>query len=349
MKFFKLKSVFAGFVVCLLISSAGAARNSDTRDPVLVTVNGIKITQLQVNAKIEKDIKMAMDSLGRPLSYAMRHNMMLRAIDEMIKKIVIDKRIKSKKIKVTVKEVDEEIARVAKNMNISVQNFYSRANSTQNTTPTELRDRFAMGLRFDKLIEKEAGSKAFLVSDLNAKIYYNGNKGEFTKPARVRASHIMIKYPGNDDSSKSNVKYAMNKIVAMAKRGIDFGKMAKKYSQDNVSRKKGGDLGFIYKNTNNPLSKIEEAAFSLKAGEVSDVIEMPYGCHVIKVFKVEEAELSSFDKVKDGIKVWIKDDLKADYSAKYIDQQIAKAKIKWARGRRPEPMKIKESDLLNNR
>jgi parvulin-like peptidyl-prolyl isomerase len=119
--------------------------------------------------------------------------------------------------------------------------------------------------------------------------------------------------------------------------------LQKKYSQDTITRKNGGDLGFLTKGY--MPEKVEKIAFSLKAGQVSGVIDMPYGCHVIKAFQVDPGGLISFDKVKADIVAWIKDDMKAEFSAKYRDQHMSNAKIKWGTksGKRPKPMKIKKA------
>jgi len=338
MSLFKSRIFFTGFVLFLLSANAGASRDRFSRNQVLVTVNGVKITEQQVNEAIEKDLQMAI-TLGKPPSEAMLFNMKLRAIDDMIERLVIGERIKAKGIKVTFEDVKKEVERIAKINNISVKQFYKRAYSTQNKTAAEVNDNIAMGLRFDKLIVKEAGSRAFDVSDSVAKRYYERNKDkEFTRPARVRASHIMINYPKDDPDGKDKVKFAMSKISSMARKGTDFAKLAKQYSQDKITSKKGGDLGFLTRGY--MPKKIEEIAFSSKPGQVSDVIEMPYGCHVIKVFEVDPGGLISFDEAKADIVAWMRDDLKADFSAKYRDQLMANAKIKWAGGKRPEPIKI---------
>ncbi|MCF7954527.1 MAG: peptidylprolyl isomerase [Phycisphaerae bacterium] len=342
MRFFGFSSIFAGFIVCLFISGTADAAGRYSRNPVLVTVNGVEITEEQVDRVLEKDLQLAVKTLGQPPSYAMRHNMTLRVIDSLMEKIVIGERIRDKRIMVTLDEVIKEITRIARINGMSVQEFYNKAYSTQNSTPTDVKDQIAMALRFDKLIEKEY-PKGFQVSDRDAMTYYNNNlKEQFTKPKRVKASHIMIKYPKTDKASKTDVKYAMGKIVLMAKKGADFGKLARKYSQDKKTNAKGGDLGFFtYDMMPEEIAKI---AFSFRVGEISDPIEMPYGCHVIKVFEVDPGGPVNFDKVKDEIKTWISDDLKAKQAAKYIQEQMANAKITWASGKRPEPIPIEQPD-----
>ncbi len=341
MRRFNLNAFLSGLVLCLLFTSNGIARNSYVSNSVVVTVNGVKITERQVDAMIKKDIQMAM-SFGKTPSRALRHNLMLRAIDEIIEKILISERIKAKRIVVTKKQVDQEIEKIARAKNMSVQKFFDKALPAYNTDINEFKDLVAIGLRFDKLIETVAGPIAFKVSDKEAKRYYARHKDQFTKPPRVKASHIMIKYPGKDKDSKADVKFAMGKIAEMARDGKDFAALAKKYSEDTITRGKGGNLGFFVKGNMPP--KLAAAAFLLKAGEVSDVVEMSYGCHLIKVFEVDEGGLLGFEKVKADIIAWIKGNAKDRYSRKYIEDLRASARIKWTCGKRPEPMMVDESE-----
>jgi len=341
MRFFSFSSIFTGFMICLLINGNLSAANRYRRSPVLVTVNGVEITEEQIDTALQKDLRMAINTLGQKPSYAMRHNMTLRVIDTLMEKIVIGERIRAKRIKVTIDEVTKEITRIASINGMSVQEFYNKAYKTQNSTPTDVKDQIAIALRFDKLIDKELNPKYFQVSDREAKRHYDRNKNQFTKPKRVRASHVMIKYPKTDKASKRDVKYAMGKIALMAKKGVDFGKLAKKYSQDKTTRAKGGDMGFFVRDNMMP-EKIAETAFSLRVGEISDPIEMPYGCHVIKIFEIDAGGLISFDRVKAEIKTWMSDELKAKEAAKYIQEKMANARIKWAGGKRPEPIPIEQ-------
>ena len=341
MRHFNLNAILSGLALCLLLTGSGIAKDSYAPNPVMVTVNGVKITQRQVDELIRKEIQMAM-SLGKTPSRALRHNLMLRAIDEIIEKIIINERVQAKRIEVSSEDVDKEIEKIAMSKNMSVQDFINKALPAYNTDIVDFKDRVAMGLRFDKLIEIEAGPKAFLVSDNEAKRHYARHKDQFTMPARVKASHIMIKYPGKDKDSKADVRFAMSKIAEMAKNGKDFATLAIEYSEDKNTREQGGDLGFFTKE--NMLPQIAAVAFSLRAGEVSSVIEMPYGCHLIKVLEVDKGGVMSFEEVKADISTWIEGDKKDIYSGRYIDNLLAGARIKWPNGKRPEPMPVEEGE-----
>jgi parvulin-like peptidyl-prolyl isomerase len=342
MRFSNLNAILTGFVLCFVMTGTGIGKERYNPDPLRVTVNGFEIRQSQINGLIQQSMQRAM-MLGQTPSKELRHNMMLDAIDDLIEKTVINERIKAKKIEVTNDDIANEIKKIAASKGMSVRKFIQKALPMYNTTFSDFQVRVAIGLRFDKLIEAEAGPKYFTVSDTEAKRHYRRHLKDFIKPEMVKASHIMIKYPNNDRESKEDVRYAMGKISAMAKKGADFGELAKKYSEHKESAKKGGDLGYLTK-ANMTVKGLTDVAFSLRVGEISDVIEMSYGCHILKVFEVQKGGEMSFEEVKPQIVAWIKDDLKGRYSAKYIEQQMAKAKIRWPEGRRPKPMVVKDVD-----
>lgn len=105
---------------------------------------------------------------------------------------------------------------------------------------------------------------------------------------QVRASHILIETEQDKDPAPARKK--AEEILAEVRGGADFAQLAKEASEDPVSAAKGGDLGFFGRGQMAP--EFEQAAFSLQPGQVSDVVQSPFGFHIIKVI---EAPKSSVD------------------------------------------------------
>lgn len=101
------------------------------------------------------------------------------------------------------------------------------------------------------------------------------------KDEMVDASHILIRVtdPAKDAEARAKALDILKKIRA----GGDFAELAKKYSEDPGSKDLGGNLGPFPRGRN--VKEFEDAAFGLKAGEVSDLVKSPYGYHIIKVLK----------------------------------------------------------------
>jgi peptidyl-prolyl cis-trans isomerase D len=126
-------------------------------------------------------------------------------------------------------------------------------------------------------------------SDFKKKVqeYFEKNAAEFETPAQVRASHILIKASAEDAAGTAVAKEkaeALLKKVATS----DFGQLASVNSEDPGSKVKKGDLGYFSKGSMVP--EFENAAFSLKKGQVSGLVKSAFGFHIIKVTDIKPAE-----------------------------------------------------------
>jgi peptidyl-prolyl cis-trans isomerase C len=156
------------------------------------------------------------------------------------------------------------------------------------------------------------------VTEEEMKDYYEKNKKEFVIPEKRKASHIIV-------SDENKAKELLKKI----KEGADFSQIAKENNIDG-SKNKGGDLGWISKGY--MIKEFEEVAFSLKKGEISDVIKTKFGYHIIKVEDIKPEEERNFEEVKESIRKKIEEerikqleeDLKKKYNVKVNYEAILK-------------------------
>jgi peptidyl-prolyl cis-trans isomerase D len=129
------------------------------------------------------------------------------------------------------------------------------------------------------LLEVETVRQTVQVPDADVEAFYNQNKAQYSTEGRVRASHILLKTEGKDDAT---VKAKAEALLAQAKApNADFAALAKANSEDEGSAVNGGDLNYFGKGQMVP--EFEQAAFSLKPGQVSDLVKTTFGYHIIKV------------------------------------------------------------------
>jgi len=139
-----------------------------------------------------------------------------------------------------------------------------------------------------KLRDKVIHVDTALTDEQLKKLYEESGVG-----TQVRARHILLKMsPDAPPAVRDSVTKLATQLRDEARKGADFAALAKKYSQD-TSAPQGGDLGFFDKSQ--MVAPFSEAAFKLQPGQVSDVVETPYGLHIIKV---EERKTANFDSVK---------------------------------------------------
>ncbi len=105
------------------------------------------------------------------------------------------------------------------------------------------------------------------------------------KPEKAHAAHILLMYQGSDGASeaitrtKEEAYQEIQKLLERVKAGEDFAALAKEYS-NCPSSKNGGDLGEFSKG--DMVKPFEDAAFKLKKGKISGIVETRYGYHIIK-------------------------------------------------------------------
>lgn len=126
------------------------------------------------------------------------------------------------------------------------------------------------------------------VSDAEARKFYDEQVGQIKPQEEVKARHILVE-------GQEKAKELFEKIA----HGGDFAKLAKEFSKDPGTKDEGGDLGFFSRGQMVP--QFEDAAFKLKAGEVSQPIETQFGWHIIKVDERREKKPPTFEEVKDRI------------------------------------------------
>ncbi|MFM8444417.1 MAG: SurA N-terminal domain-containing protein [Methylococcus sp.] len=144
-------------------------------------------------------------------------------------------------------------------------------------------------------------AKDVQISDEDLHKLYDEQKASFQTPERRKVSHILIPLQGGDQTAD---KAARDKAMATRERivsqGEDFAAVAKDVSGDPVSAKKGGDLGFLVKEAQEP--SFTQAAEALAAGQISDPVKTSFGYHLIKVTELVPSKLKPFDEVKQELR-----------------------------------------------
>ena len=180
---------------------------------------------------------------------------------------------------------DEVEQRINYQINILTQQLGSIANVEKQygmsieRIKRELRDDVKKNVMVQRLQEKNFGNLSVTFPEVKEFFeLYKDSLG--TIPEKVTIYHI-FQNPKAGERIKSQFREKAQAILDSIKAGADFAEMAKKYSDDPGSAKLGGDLGFVKKGEFYP--EFESAAFKLKIGEISNVVESPVGFHIIQM------------------------------------------------------------------
>jgi peptidyl-prolyl cis-trans isomerase D len=192
---------------------------------------------------------------------------------------------------------------------------YYNKNSSRYQVPEKRSARYAL-LDLAKLRDTTQ------VSDEDLRAYYNSHIDQYKVENRAHVEHILFKTIGKTDAEIAEIRQKAEDVLKKAKSGANFEDLAKKYSEDDATKAKGGDLGWIVEKQTVP--EFEQAAFSVPKGSVSDLVKTQYGFHIIKVLDRETAHTKPFEEVRSTI-VPILTDQKAAEQANNISTQMASA------------------------
>jgi peptidyl-prolyl cis-trans isomerase C len=201
---------------------------------------------------------------------------------------------------------------------------FKQAMAMQHVSQEKLRDDARMDLLVNRLLENEVNSKLSVKpGDISA--FYEKNPDKFKQSESVHASHILIIVPpGADAGTKAAAKGRAEEALKAARGGKDFAALARQYSQDG-SAQRGGDLGFVVRGQTAPA--FENAAFALQIGQISDVVETPFGFHIIKVTERRPGRAVPFPEAAAQIQQYLEQQQRQALSKAFVDGLKAKHKV----------------------
>jgi peptidyl-prolyl cis-trans isomerase D len=156
------------------------------------------------------------------------------------------------------------------------------------------------------VLDVDAVNKGLAVNEQDLKTYYEQNASRLAGKEERRASHILITVPKDAAAAeRAKAKAKAEELLAAVKKAPDsFADVARKNSQDPGSAANGGDLDYFARGA--MTKAFEEAAFALKKGEISGLVETEFGYHIIKVTDVKTPKQRSFEEMKPELEAELK-------------------------------------------
>jgi len=305
-------------------------------DGVAVTVNGVAITEKEVDADFKKM------TAQMPATFVEQNKVKFRQqiLDRIIAIRLIGEKSKAAQITITEEDVRAQVNEIAAQQGMSVEEFKKMLQS-RGMNYDEWEQQIRWGVKLGKLVEADFGDQ-LNITDTDANNFYSANIKQFDTPEQVKASHILIKPDTADPNTDPNeakakaLAKAQDLLKQAKEEGADFAELAKANS-DCLSKAKGGDLGFRPRGAWD--ASFEKAAFALKVNEVSDdVVETQLGYHIIKVTDRKEAGVKPFEQARDEIIKMLKQRKQRELFAKYLTQIRAEASIVYPPGKEPPPV-----------
>ena len=331
-------------------SAAQKADEADNKD-VAVTVNGIVITESQIEEKIAPQMDRMSKQPGRKMPPSLleqsKTQLKQRIIEDMIVETLLDEKVKENNIVITEEDVTNQINDMLAQQKMSLDDLKAllEARGTNYDLWKE-QMQFPRRLAYQRLMEAQFDNRVNITEE-DAQKYYSENTKQFEKPEQVRVSHILIRPdtadPNTDpNDAKAEAKVKAQSLLQRIRAGADFAELAKA-TGGYPSAPKGGDIGFGQKSDmasgrrGSWVQPFEKAAFELEVGQVSDVVETQYGYHIIKVTDHKDAGVTTLEEVKDDLINMLEERKKNELARQYVEDLKAGATIVYPPGKEPKP------------
>lgn len=156
------------------------------------------------------------------------------------------------------------------------------------------------------LLDVDTVKKNIIINEADLKTYYEQNAQRLSGAEERRASHILIAAPKTASAAeREKAKAKAEELLAIVKKAPDtFADVARKNSQDPGSAPSGGDLDFFARGA--MVKPFEDAAFAMKKGDISEIVESDFGYHIIKLTDIKEPKQRSFQELRVGIEADLK-------------------------------------------
>ena len=341
-----LKLIIALMMVAIM-STACSFRGNET----IMTINNQAVTKQQFDEAFDAVAskqtfgRMGVDLKKDPNSML---NLLLRerVVNELIVRTLIDQKIAERNITVSDEDINEQLKKIEEQLGGKAK--LEEVLKKNSVTMEQLKKDLTEEIKISKLVDSLS---LVSVGEEEAQKYYDEHIESFEHPERVRASHILIS--ANPDqireailSKDENKGKSSEEIDALVEEDMaaklsiaeeileqvkankdNFAKVAKEKSDDTTSAVQGGDLGFFGRDEMVP--EFSDAAFSMTPGTISEIVQTPYGYHIIYVVDRVAEGTDSFEKVKNQIIEYMQTQEKMKILQENIDSMRKEADIKY--------------------
>ena len=323
MKFFYLKPLGLIFALLALALIPGLtyAQNDKPADSKVAIVNGNEIPNKTLEFEL-KQVKERFTRQGVTLSEDQNKEVRTKTLNNLINQELLYQESQNRGIKVENEVITQRLAGVKKRFPSDAE--FVKALKNIDLTEADLKVKISRGLAIEELIASQITDNV-VITDKEKKAFYDDHPEFFKQPAQVKASHILIKVdPKADETQKALAKQKIQTLQQKLNNGEEFGALAKEYSE-GPSNVKNGDLGFFGRGQ--MAKPFEDAAFALKSGETSDIVETQFGYHLIKVTDIKPETTVAYEEAIEKITQHLKQEKSNKEVESYLEKLRSNAKI----------------------
>jgi len=318
-----MKTHLTAVVSFVLITACLPVAGAD-KSAVVARVNGTEITRTQLDAMTQEWLNNLARS-GQGLSPERSNKAQEDVLNQLIGYQLLSEKSKGLKVENLDAKVKVQFE-ILRQKQPDPKKFAEELKAA-NLTEAKLRERIADDIRREALIDQEVRSKIKIGQDEVEK-FYQQNPQYFARPAQVRISLVFVSVPPKaDEKTRAQKRAIIDKARERVFAGEDFAKVASEVSEDQ-SKGSGGDVGFLSTDAPGRFSKeIQDAAFALKANEVSPVLATAAGFYILKQTDNRPASTATLEEERDNIVGFLTQQKVQDGLLAYIEDLKKGAKI----------------------
>jgi len=265
----------------------------------IAEVNGTVITRADFDIEM-KNVEGRLFKMGKPLDPSQMPEISKMVLDSLVNRELLLQESFKEGIRIEEDAVEKELQRVKQRFPGNVE-FLSLLDKTH-ITETALRDQYRREMTIQKFVETRwAGD--IVVSQKECDDYYGHRLDEFTQSEQVSVSHILIKVFGDVPEQRYDARKKIEVVQTRIRNGEKFSDLARDFS-DCPSGVKGGQLGYFQRGV--MAQPFDDTVFSLRPGQVSDIIETAHGFHLIHVVERKPERKVPFAEVQKAIEHYLK-------------------------------------------
>ena len=278
---------------------------------VLALVNGEEIHR----SEFEEALKGIEERAGAPAPADRRNEIYRNIIDQLIEYRLLVQETVERNIEVTDQEVEARLTVFKQHFGSPAD--FEKALSEQKLTLQKFKEETQTTLRLDKMLAKEVEAKISIESK-DLENFYKENLNQFSEEEQVQASHILIVVsaeakPWEKEAARKQAAAILEKI----RTGQDFASLAREHSQDPGNAQKGGEIGYFGRGE--MVGAFERAAFALEPGEVSELVDSPFGFHIIKTTDKRPSRTLTLDEVRPQLEEFLQNQKRQEQTAEFLD------------------------------
>jgi peptidyl-prolyl cis-trans isomerase SurA len=271
--------------------------NSESLDRVLAVVGDSIVTEMNIEEdllRLQAQGQLPKDATPEQIA-TVRRQLLDGRVNDLV---LLEAAARDTTLKVAPDEVTSKAQQQLDAMqhNFPTTDAFNQALAAQALTLSEYRQQLESDARRAALVQRylekvQHDRKPPTPTESQIRSFFDEQKAQLgERPATVTFEQVVVA-PTPGDSAKKAALAQADSILGRIRSGDDFGSLAKHYSDDPGSKEKGGDLGWFRRGQ--MVEAFENAAYSMAPGQVSGVVESPFGYHIIKLEKIRGAERSA--------------------------------------------------------